>query len=312
VTIEGSEPITQQFTVTFDTVPANTGVIVFDGTNYIDGAAASKDAGAYSITANAASGYTFTRWEVDGGLSLANSSLASTTCTLSGNGTLRMVQTQATTPPPTTPPPTTPPPTTTSPTTQPPRQGCIIATAAYGSPMDPEVAHMRHVRDDLIGSSKTGRVLVDRWNAFYYSWSSPVAKWIRESDTRQAAFRILLSPLLGVIHLTELTYTSVAQMNVELASVVAFAVASFLSVMAYVVVPTLAIIILGREVLELFLKFNSLQDSTDNTKVTLARLQVHEIEGMATCPVDVNTSESPLGFLLAQSAKRSSLHVGRR
>jgi hypothetical protein len=37
---------------------------------------------------------------------------------------------------------------------------CIIATVAYGSPMAPEVAYMRYVRDNLIGSTEIGGRLV--------------------------------------------------------------------------------------------------------------------------------------------------------
>ncbi len=81
------------YVVTFDTVPANTGAITFDGANYSDGDTASKVTGTYSITANPAANYTFTRWETEGSLSVTDSNSATTTCTVSGDGTLRMVQT---------------------------------------------------------------------------------------------------------------------------------------------------------------------------------------------------------------------------
>ena len=65
------------------------------------------------------------------------------------------------TPPPTPPQTTTPPPTSPTPTetttTQEPQnqtEGCIIATATYGSAMTPEVSYMRHVRDNMIGSNE--------------------------------------------------------------------------------------------------------------------------------------------------------------
>jgi len=193
-----------------------------------------------------------------------------------------------------------------------PHQGCIIATATYGSGLAPEVVYMRHVRDDIIGSNSIGRKLVDGWNTFYYSWSPPIAEQIEDSETLQYTFRIALLPLVGVIHITELVYTSVAQMNAELASVVAFAVASFLSVIVYIVVPALAVTILGREALELFLKFRSLQDSIDSTRTTSARLQVRTLEDTADCPISVNTSELHTRFSTSSISKRSSLHVGRR
>jgi len=131
---------------------------------------------------------------------------------------------------------TTPPPTTPS-----PRQGCVIATAAYNSPLAPEVTYMRHVRDDLIGSTKIGRVLVDRWNNFYYLWSPTLAGLIVNSESLQATFKILLLPLVGVIHMTALTYDLAAQVSVELASFVAFTVASILAILTYIVTPILVV-----------------------------------------------------------------------
>ncbi|MFQ6052782.1 MAG: hypothetical protein ACE5OO_00950 [Candidatus Bathyarchaeia archaeon] len=83
-----------QYTVTFDTVPADTGSITFDGASYSDGDSVLKGAGTYDITANPGSGYTFTEWETVGGVSVADPSSATTTCTVSGEGTLRMVQTE--------------------------------------------------------------------------------------------------------------------------------------------------------------------------------------------------------------------------
>jgi hypothetical protein len=84
-----------QYTITFDTVPANTGSITFASVSYSDGNTVNKTAGAYAIVAAPAGGYSFSTWETTGGLSVTSASSASTTCTVSGNGTLRMVQTTA-------------------------------------------------------------------------------------------------------------------------------------------------------------------------------------------------------------------------
>ena len=81
------------YTITFDTLPPNTGTITFDSVSYSDGDSASKPPNVYNISANPATGYTFTRWETEGDISVENVSSASTKCTVSGNGTLRMVQT---------------------------------------------------------------------------------------------------------------------------------------------------------------------------------------------------------------------------
>jgi hypothetical protein len=83
-----------QYTVTFDTVPASTGTITFAAITYNDGNTVNKSAGAYAVTAHPGSGYYFDHWVTTGSLSVASASSASTTCTVSGAGTLSMVQTE--------------------------------------------------------------------------------------------------------------------------------------------------------------------------------------------------------------------------
>ena len=116
---------------------------------------------------------------------------------------------------------------------------CVIATATYGSAEAPEVQYMRYVRDNLIGSTHIGRVLVDGFNAFYYLWSPSVARAITGNEFLRAVFRVLLVPLIGIVHLAGLTFTSMTMMtgNAELASVVSFFIAALASVVAYVGLP---------------------------------------------------------------------------
>ncbi len=69
---------------------------------------------------------------------------------------------------------------------------CFIATAAYGSAMDPHVAALRHFRDTSLLTNAPGRWLVER----YYAWSPPAADFIRERDGLRAVVRVLLGPLV--------------------------------------------------------------------------------------------------------------------
>ena len=130
---------------------------------------------------------------------------------------------------------------------------CIIATATYGGPLAPEVVYMRSVRDDMIGSNGVGSVLVDGWNKFYYSWSPPVANAIAGSAFLKSTFTVLLLPLLGIMHITAFQYSFVAPVNIELASVSAFATAALLSIMFYSVLPVGAIVVCYKN--KKFLKF---------------------------------------------------------
>jgi hypothetical protein len=59
--------------LTFDTVPANTGSIVFDGLTYHDGNCSPLGGvGPYNITANPAPGYAFVEWQVEGSIAVDN------------------------------------------------------------------------------------------------------------------------------------------------------------------------------------------------------------------------------------------------
>lgn len=115
-----------------------------------------------------------------------------------------------------------------------------VSSETYGSPMAPEVVYMRQVRDQMIGSTSSGRMLVNGWNAFYYTWSPPIASAIRSSETLRTIFRGVLLPLQGIIHVTDAAYTALSWAG-DAASITAFATAAVLSTLIYIVGPTLLI-----------------------------------------------------------------------
>jgi hypothetical protein len=164
--------------------------------------------------------------------------------------TTTTTHTTTTTSPQTTPPPSSPPPTEPT-TTQEPRNqtvGCIIATAAYGSAMTPEVSYMRHVRDNMIGSNELGRILVTGWNTFYYSWSPTLASIISNSETLQTLTRILLVPLVVIINFTAFVFSGIALISLPLASTVAFYVGISLGLLVYFIMPAILLFIISRKI----------------------------------------------------------------
>jgi hypothetical protein len=72
---------------------------------------------------------------------------------------------------------------------------CFIATAAWGSWMDPHVGTLRAFRDEQLMRSAPGRAFV----AFYYRHSPPVAALIGRHEPLRAATRALLAPVVFAI-----------------------------------------------------------------------------------------------------------------
>ena len=72
---------------------------------------------------------------------------------------------------------------------------CFIATAAYGSPLEPHVAALREFRDRYLRSSALGRAFI----RYYYRHSPPVAAFIAEHAWLRSLVRMLLTPLVLAI-----------------------------------------------------------------------------------------------------------------
>ena len=73
---------------------------------------------------------------------------------------------------------------------------CFIATAAFGSPLEPRIDVLRSFRDRVLMKSRAGRLLVD----FYYEKSPPLARYIERHAFLRGAVRILLMPVIGLAH----------------------------------------------------------------------------------------------------------------
>jgi len=74
-------------------------------------------------------------------------------------------------------------------------QGCFIATAAYGSYLEPNVQVLRNFRDKwLVGNPLGTRAL-----HFYYTNSPPIAVYIEQNKYAALFVRVLLTPIVYII-----------------------------------------------------------------------------------------------------------------
>jgi len=102
---------------------------------------------------------------------------------------------------------------------------CVIATAAYGSELAPEVQFIRASRDQLIGSTFSGSSFVKALNSFYYSFSPTAASVVAQNPLLARMVRVLLYPSIAAIHAGSIVFRSL-DFAPELATIVSLAVIS--------------------------------------------------------------------------------------
>tara|TARA_Y100001949_G_scaffold14995_1_gene10854 strand:+ start:2523 stop:4220 length:1698 start_codon:yes stop_codon:yes gene_type:complete len=88
--------------------------------------------------------------------------------------------------------------------------GCLIATAAFGSEMAPQVQFLREIRDNTILQTESGTSFMAGFNQFYYSFSPVIADYERENQTFKEVVKLALTPLL-----TSLTLLQFADIDSE-------------------------------------------------------------------------------------------------
>jgi len=72
--------------------------------------------------------------------------------------------------------------------------GCFIATAAYGSLVEPHVKILRDFRDRFLITNIAGKSFVN----LYYKYSPPLANYIAKHDNLRLIVRMTLFPLVGL------------------------------------------------------------------------------------------------------------------
>ena len=74
--------------------------------------------------------------------------------------------------------------------------GCLIATAAYGSEMAPQIQFLREIRDNTVLQTESGTSFMTGFNQFYYSFSPVIADYERENPAFKETVKLALTPML--------------------------------------------------------------------------------------------------------------------
>jgi hypothetical protein len=84
-------------------------------------------------------------------------------------------------------------------TTPPPKSGCLIATAAFGSEMAPQVQLLRELRDNTLLKTTSGTAFMTGFNSVYYSFSPTVADWERQNPVFKELVKATITPLIATL-----------------------------------------------------------------------------------------------------------------
>jgi hypothetical protein len=96
-----------------------------------------------------------------------------------------------------------------NPNPQPTQSQCLIATAAFGSELTPQVQYLRHFRDNYILSTESGTAFMKIFDSAYYSFSPQIAEYEREQPWMQSTVKVALYPLFGILMAAERVHIAV-------------------------------------------------------------------------------------------------------
>nr|AIF05309.1 peptidyl-prolyl isomerase [uncultured marine thaumarchaeote KM3_181_G03] len=121
--------------------------------------------------------------------------------------------------------------------------GCLIATAAFGSELSPQVQFLREIRDNTVLQTESGTSFMAGFNQFYYSFSPAIADYERENPTFKEAVKLTLTPLL-----TSLTLLHYADIDSESEMLVYGIGVILLNIGIYFVAPAVLIMTVKRRI----------------------------------------------------------------
>ena len=113
--------------------------------------------------------------------------------------------------------------------------GCLIATAAYGSELSPQVQLLREIRDNQLLNTEAGTSFMNTFNNVYYSFSPTIADMERESPLFKEVVKLGLTPMLSSLSIMENAESESEVISLGL-SVIALNLGMYLAVPAIVII----------------------------------------------------------------------------
>ena len=80
-----------------------------------------------------------------------------------------------------------------------PKSGCLIATAAFGSELAPQVQMLRETRDNVVMQTQSGTAFMTAFNSVYYSFAPTVAGWEEQNPVFKEIVKTAITPLITTL-----------------------------------------------------------------------------------------------------------------
>ena len=82
--------------------------------------------------------------------------------------------------------------------------GCLIATAAFGTELAPQIQMLREVRDNTLMSTTSGASFMTGFNQLYYSFSPYIADAQRENPVFKETVKAFITPMISTLSIMSL------------------------------------------------------------------------------------------------------------
>ncbi|MDC0153862.1 peptidase [Nitrosopumilus sp.] len=110
--------------------------------------------------------------------------------------------------------------------------GCLIATAAYGSELAPQVQQLRELRDNQLLQTESGTAFMNTFNDIYYSFSPTIADMERENPYFKEAVKLAITPMISSLAIMESAETESEVLGLGL-SVIALNLGMYIGLPAF-------------------------------------------------------------------------------
>lgn len=81
--------------------------------------------------------------------------------------------------------------------------GCLIATAAFGSELEPQIQLLREIRDNSVMTTSSGTSFMTAFNQFYYTFSPTIADWERQNEPFRQAVKLTVTPMISTLSILQ-------------------------------------------------------------------------------------------------------------